>query len=164
MRALTLICVFALQAACATADPASARAPVSDFGRLNVCLAENAAPDGDPRTCIGAISRLCGEEMGEAGASSTGGMVNCAWRERSAWAGILQDSISTLRARESATQNAALDRALAAGEQWADARCAYDASFYEGGSLARVLAAQCSRDTTAQRAIDLYQRLRDYDQ
>lgn len=164
MRLLALICAVALQAACATAAPANARAPVSDFGRLNVCLAENAAPDGEPRTCIGAITRLCGEEMGEAGASSTGGLVSCADRERSAWAGILEDSASTLRARESATQIAALDRALTAGEQWAEARCAYDASFYEGGSLARVLAAQCARDTTAQRAIDLYQRIRDYDQ
>jgi Lysozyme inhibitor LprI len=164
MRALALICVFALQAACATAEPASARAPASDFGRLNVCLAENALPDGDPRACIGTITRVCSEESGEAAASSTGGMVNCAWRERSAWQGIFEDSASALRVRESPSQRAALDRALAAGAQWSDARCAYDASFYEGGSLARLLAAQCTRDTMAQRTIDLYQRLRDYNQ
>ncbi|GAM97502.1 hypothetical protein U91I_01128 [alpha proteobacterium U9-1i] len=164
MRVLVLASVLIMQWACATPAPAEARSGGSDFGTLNVCLAENAAPDGDPRACIGAITARCGDDMGEAGASSTGGMVSCTSREHSAWVGILQESASTLRARESAAQVAALDRALAIGEQWTEARCSYDALFYEGGSLARVLAAQCVRDTTAQRAIDLYQRLRDYDQ
>ncbi len=101
------------------------------------------------------MSRVCGDAMSE-GASSTGAIVLCAAREERAWSAMLLEYAVDLRQRESATQTASLDAMLAASEQWAQARCAYQASIYEGGSLARLVAALCTRDTLAEWVIDLH--------
>lgn len=166
MRAFAFVCILALQTACATPAPASAQepTPAADIATLHACLAGRDVPDGEPRDCIGVVSRACADEMDDGGASSTGGMVTCSAREQSAWRGVLEAAVTELRARESATQLPLLDRALEAGEQWTRARCAYDASIYEGGSLARVVAASCWRDTIALRAIDLSNRLAEYNE
>jgi len=116
-----------------------------------------------PHGCIGEITRACHRELGDAG-DTTAGLVICASREEEAWQALLVQSTDTLRQSETANQRRLLDDALAQGTEWARARCAYEASLYEGGSLARVLAAECLRNTTAERAIDLQRRLRDYAQ
>jgi hypothetical protein len=159
MRALSLLCIATLCAACAS-PRASAAEPGQDDAVevIQTCLAARTDIDAKPEECVGQVSRTCGERQGE-GAATTVGVVICATSEAEAWRSVLNANAATLRARESETQAALLDRALAAGEQWARDRCAYDASYYEGGSLARVLGAQCARDTTALRAIDLHRRL-----
>jgi hypothetical protein len=176
MRAPVLIAF--LVAACAAQQPASEDAPAPP--------PEIAAPETSPLTederdrnivsgcadahvenrgaaCIGAVTRRCAETMGD-GAETTGGAALCAMREQRAWAWLIDLLVSDLRQRETATQAALLDAALNEGEAWTNARCAYEASIYEGGSLARLVAAQCRRDVTAERAISLYRRTIDYDQ
>jgi|CXWL01.1.fsa_nt_gi hypothetical protein len=115
------------------------------------------------RGCIGVLSRACGETYGEGGAT-TGALVQCAMREERVWRGLIADAAEDLRQRESPSQTALLNAALSEGERWSEVRCAFNASIYEGGSLARVVAAQCLRDTAAERALDLHERLLTYDQ
>jgi hypothetical protein len=55
-----------------------------------------------------------------------------------------------------------LEAMLAEHERWAQARCAYAASLYEGGSLARVLRASCARDAEAELVLDLAVRFDEF--
>ncbi|OQW58010.1 MAG: hypothetical protein A4S17_12140 [Proteobacteria bacterium HN_bin10] len=96
--------------------------------------------------------------MDEPSGASTAGMVDCLARERDLWASQVVTLTARLRARESPTQIDQLNGMLAAHEQWIRAKCHYSASIYEGGSLARVLASACWRDTTAELALDLLER------
>jgi uncharacterized protein YecT (DUF1311 family) len=133
----------------------------TDEGQLTSCLLTQEIGQG--RDCIGTVSRACAEPRGE-GADTSYAVMACAMREESAWRGLLESNAERLRAMESETQKALLDEALAVGADWTSRSCAYAASIYEGGSLARVVAAQCARDATAERALQLHNRLRVYDE
>jgi hypothetical protein len=88
-------------------------------------------------------------------------MVMCAQAERAQWARLREQFATRLREHESESQKAMLEAMIAAQPQWAQTRCAYAASYYEGGSLARYLGAACMRDAEAELALDLYARLHD---
>lgn len=171
MKPLVIMVVAVLLAVCASTATAQ-RTPEMERARqhaaLAACVAVALPPVGEadernPRDCIGQVTRACHRELGDAG-ETTAGSAMCASREEEAWRALLVQSAETLRQRETENQRRLLDQAIAQGEEWARIRCAYEASFYEGGSLSRVLSAQCLRDTTAERAIDLQRRLRDYQQ
>ncbi|MGD9814692.1 MAG: lysozyme inhibitor LprI family protein [Hyphomonadaceae bacterium] len=150
MRAILLLFAIAAIAACATTSQAQPRSGV------DACLA--AATPETRRDCIGAESGPCIEEPF---GSTTGGMVQCVMREKESWEAQVRLLTLRLRARETPTQLAQLDAMLAAYGPWLQARCGYAGSIYEGGSLSRVVAALCIRDTTAQLAIDLLERFDD---
>lgn len=160
-----------LVTACAT-SAAAQRTPEMAQARERAaiagCVAAHLPPAGeaedfDPRDCIGDVTRACHRELGDAGETTAGSAI-CATREQEAWKALFDSSAEALRQRETASQRVLLEQAIAQGEVWARARCAYEASLYEGASLARVLSAHCLRDTTAERSIDMQRRLRDYDQ
>ena len=111
------------------------------------------------RECIGAAARDCIDS--NPANQTTGGMSDCVAEEGRAWQILSAQYEAALRARESATQIALLDAYLEQHRAWAAARCAYNASYYEGGSLARLLAASCRRDTAAELALELYARVFD---
>jgi len=147
MRAVVLLVAIAAVAACATTVQAQPRSGV------DACLA--AATPETRRDCIGAESGPCIEEPA---GQTTGGIVQCVMREKDSWEAQVRLLTVRLRARETPTQLAQLDAMLAAYGPWLQARCGYAGSIYEGGSLSRVVAALCIRDTTAQLAIDLLER------
>jgi hypothetical protein len=155
MRAF-LFCYILALSACANAPPALAQGPGQP---IEACLSAAGQDHAARRACIGVATAACIES--DDAMASTAGMVMCAQGERSQWAALSQRYATTLRARESATQNAMLDAMIAAQPQWAQTRCAYVASYYEGGSLARYLGAACMRDAEAELALDLYARLHD---
>lgn len=162
MRAIAAL--FVALSACAT-PPAAAGTLTPDvaFEITQACLAVRIGFEERRETCIGEVSRVCGERLGE-GAATTQGLVECAALESEAWRRLINNHATALRASQSASQTALLESALTTGEQWTRDRCAYDASLYEGGSLARVLAAQCVRDTLGMRALDLDRRVRPDDE
>jgi len=133
------------------APPAFA-APAKDVA---TCVAE---ADGFAarRACVGEVSLAC-QDQGDGGVTSAG-MAMCANRERAQWEALRDAALGALRARESATQIAARDRALTAHAAWSQARCAYDASLYEGGSMAIYAAAACEMEQTADIALTLHMR------
>ena len=163
MRTLPALCVLFISA-CATTPAATAAPPPSPQppaeGAIERCIAATAMDQAARRACVGQLTRACIES--DDGNSSTQGVVNCATAERTQWASLREHYLARLRARESETQRAMLDTMLAEHERWAQARCAYAASLYEGGSLARVLRASCARDAEAELVLDLAVRFDEF--
>ena len=147
---LVLLAIGFASPAIATPAPASAA--------VAACVA--AAEDfAARRACIGQVHIACQDE-GSNGVT-TAGMVTCANRERAQWEALRDAALVALHARESATQIAARERALSAHAAWSQARCAYDASLYEGGSMAIYAAAACEMGQAADIALTLHMRAHD---
>lgn len=113
-----------------------------------------AAPDAR-QACINVVAGPCLET--DAGVT-TAGSVACLENETRLWAQLRDAIADNLRGAESPSQSALLDAALAEHARWVEAQCAYEASIYEGGSLARVVAAICRRDAVAEHALSLLAR------
>ena len=149
MRFFAVLFVLSTIAACATPVTAETRAPDA----VAPCLA-NADPD-TRRTCIGVVAGPC---MEEDGGVTTFGMIQCLTREQELWDAQVTALVARARAQETHTQVAQLNAMLQLYEPWLDARCSYSASINEGGSMARIVAAACVRNTTADLAIDMLER------
>jgi hypothetical protein len=164
MKPRLFAAIFAA-AVCATvaasAQDGEEPAQAGDASTLETCLNDVRHPtDEHGRTCIGLVSQPCME----GGGYSTMEMVRCLQRERHAWRALAERYTANLRGRETETQIARLDAYLAESENWLEADCAYQASLYEGGSLAGVTGEACRADHHAETAIELHGRLWDYDQ
>lgn len=151
MRLISLLSVIVLFA-CAT--PARAQDPAPAANPITACLA-TAPPEGR-NACIGLVGEPC---MDEPQAVSTVGMIECFAREADMWRGEVTRLTARLRSQESPTQVAGFNAMLDANESWMEARCAYSGLIFENGSLARVMAAACVRNTTAELTLDLLDRL-----
>lgn len=154
MRHSGLLFALVFVSLASVAGPRLAQATTPVETTIADCVAA-AAGHGDQRACIGIVSRPC---MELPGGVSTSGTVACLMREADQWAMVVSSQVERLRASESASQLDHLNGMLAAHETWRRARCHYQASIYEGGSLARVVAASCMRDTTADLALELIAR------
>ncbi len=157
MRAIVLLLALAAFGACATPlSPALATTPTSP---VENCLTR--AGDEEPRqtACIGQFASSCIETT--PGGETSVGVVGCVESELAQWENARGALVNSLRADESPTQVALLDASLAEHRRWAQARCAYEASVYEGGSLARIVAAHCMRDAVAEHTIYLLNRYSD---
>jgi hypothetical protein len=140
------------------ASPAfAAPAPASTVA---ACVAAAEGEFAAQRACIGQVNAAC-QEAEDGGGVTTAGMVTCANRERDQWVALRDAALSTLRTRENAAQSASRDRALSAHATWSQARCAYDASLYEGGSMAIYAVAACEMGQTADIALTLHMRAHD---
>lgn len=128
--------------------PVAQAQPQSDGNALETCL----GVAGDSRValarCKGVIAEPCIEAPG---GETTAGMVQCYGAEAEAWS--VQLAAAVARARADAARAPYLAQAEDAWRAWAQAECRYQASLYQGGSLARVLSASCTADLTAERAI-----------
>lgn len=155
MRSLFLALALAA-AGCAGSPPAAAQAAPAPQNAVQDCLALAAGDATAQRTCIGRRTAWCIEHT--AGGETTSGTVQCSESERLQWEEARAARIGALRAQETASQVALLDAALEQHARWARARCAYEASIYEGGSLARVIGAMCMRDAVAEHTLSLINR------
>ena len=88
------------------------------------------------------------------GGETTYGMIDCNTAEAEQWQALLDAEIARLNA-DDPDRSAALTTSADAWSAWRQAECAYQASEYEGGSLAGVMSAVCHSDITADRAIAL---------
>ena len=156
MRGLMIACVLVLLG-CAM-KPAAAQPSAPASNAVETCLASAGRDHAAQRACVGRVMAQCIES--DDANSTTPGMVACAGAERAQWAALRETYVAQLR-QESETQRALLDAMLTENAAWARARCAYAASYYEGGTLARVQGAACMRDTEADLALDLHGRLFD---
>ena len=158
MRGLLVACMLALLGCTMKPAAAQQRAPASDA--VEACLGSAGSDHEAQRACIGRVTNQCVESDPSAN-TSTPGMAACATSERTQWAALRDRYVAQLRSQGTQTQNALLDAMLAEHEDWARARCAYSASYYEGGTLGRVQGAACMRDSEADLALDLHGRLFD---
>lgn len=150
MRAISLLFAIVFMSACAA--PARVHAETRPSA-IAFCLA-SAAPE-ERRACMGIVAGPC---IDAPGGETTAGSMFCHLRERDLWQAQVETLAADLRTRESPLQVAHLDAMLSAHEPWMQARCSYSALIFEGGSLARVVAAACLSTTTAELAIDLLER------
>lgn len=108
---------------------------------------------GDTRArygCIGLLTRNC---LSDPVNQTTMGMEQCHRQELAGWDELLNRYYQTLRA------DGALPELRDTQRQWIayrDSKCAFYNVFYEGGSMARWLQADCLRQETARRVIDLF--------
>ena len=153
---LALVFAFAFQ----TAPTTAAAQDSGDWdGALEACVVSAGPSRASLADCKGSLAIGCVEG---AGGDTTAGMVRCYNGEAHAWATLLDAALE--RARVDESRVAMLAQSQEAWEAWRQAECRYQASHYEGGSLARVLAASCIADLTADRAIALIYAERTGDQ
>lgn len=160
MRSGLLVGLFIAALAVATATSAQEAAQEGDAPALEACLNAVREPSiAHGRTCVGVVSGPCVQ----AGGYSTMEMVRCMQRERHAWRSLTERYVANLHARESQTQIAQLNIYLTESGTWRAAHCAYQASRYEGGSLAGLTGEACHTENFAEVAIVLHGRVWDYD-
>jgi uncharacterized protein YecT (DUF1311 family) len=151
MRALLLIA--ALTAAPVAMAQRAPAAPEDPKQTLDRCIAKTAISALE--RCVGATSTPC---QNTEGGETTLGQVACLNVERALWeqhlAAVTTDLLGDL-SKPSAAKLATAQKAWAA---WRDAKCAFDATVYEGGSLARVVMAHCLMRETGMRTVTLMQR------
>lgn len=110
---------------------------------------------GEPASlndCIGTVANPCLEDEKN---HSTLGMVSCAAREQQWWDGQLNILYGTLRANLSSDGSDALRDIQRAWIKYKDAKCAFPYKFFEGGTMAQPIAADCVMRMTAERAIEI---------
>jgi uncharacterized protein YecT (DUF1311 family) len=149
LAALTL-----LAAAPAVAQSAP---PAGDLDVMDKCLAD---AKETPLACLGRIQKPC---LDEPGGETTGGALVCAQREQAIWDERAALSRRAVRERLSASRRGLFDAAESAWQAHRQAACAFEASIYEGGTLAKVVGADCYLRESAQHAIDLQADQRNLD-
>jgi uncharacterized protein YecT (DUF1311 family) len=134
---------LALLAAPAAADERSGPSPEE---RLRTCLAEAA----EPQACRDVVARACFDRPGS---ETTLGSVRCAQEEEVAWDAARAEAEAELTRGLTELGAATWEGAAAAWAEWRDRQCAFEATIYEGGSLAKVVAAGCRARLVAERAL-----------
>jgi uncharacterized protein YecT (DUF1311 family) len=155
MRAALFLLAGLAVASIAVAAPKLAPA-ANDRAAVQKCVTSK-----DARACIGQIAKAC---IAGPGGETTMGMMACAGRERAAWDDQLNASYKLLQGKTTPTQASALKSAQQAWMAYRDARCGFEASRYEGGTLSGVLAGDCLMRVTAERALEITEQARDWDQ
>ena len=89
------------------------------------------------------------------GGETTVGMITCIGEEYEVWDARLNDVYRALRPNLSEAASAALREAQLAWIASRDADCALDALQFEGGTMGRVIAADCMMTLTAKRTLQL---------
>ncbi|HYD74313.1 MAG TPA: lysozyme inhibitor LprI family protein [Candidatus Binatia bacterium] len=117
---------------------------------IESCIAAAGASNVALQACKGRVSEPCLERPG---GETTAGAGMCFVAEEAAWTAQLNAALA--RAQTDTTRASFLARSQEAWRAWREAECRYQASLYEGGSLSRVIAANCVADLTADRAIAL---------
>lgn len=142
----------------AAAQPDSLEPQPEDKGLLADCLSNGNAPEiVSDRACIGVVEHHCASALGQ-NYGDTSSLTACAYRERVAWDGLRDDYVTALQAREDDERMAIMATTLAAAQQWARARCEYEASFTRG-DMESITAASCYRTQAAEIALMLHWRL-----
>jgi uncharacterized protein YecT (DUF1311 family) len=144
MGRVILVIAMALAAFIAT-PPAHAQ---TRDASLDGCVAAAGRSRVALEACKGAMTEACLESEG---GETTAGAVMCFDAETRRWTAQLDAALG--RAGADDTRAAFLAQSQQAWTAWRQAECRYQASLYEGGSLARVLSASCFADLTADRAI-----------
>lgn len=134
--------------------------PLRDEASVQSCLEgvrdSNASdPDGKQAsrdTCIGTVANTC---LDEPQAQSTMDMVACYARETAVWDAMLNARYSALEDELGAESFKALRDTQRKWIAYRDAKCGLPYHFFEGGSIARPIAADCLNVETARRTNEL---------
>lgn len=145
------------------ADPAEpvveAPAVLNPEEVIEGCLYQAEMGTGSPAGCIGVMVDHCPENLG-----TTVDMLNCLSTEIDFWEQRLVARYKTLKTLyleqdsdfdEIRALGPQLENVQAAWADWRDAKCGFAYSQYRGGSLGRIVGADCRLEETARRVIEL---------
>lgn len=104
------------------------------------------------KDCIGTVANPCLDNEEN---QTTVGMVACASREQQWWDGQLNILYGALRGNLSSKGSDALRDIQRTWIKYKDAKCAFPQVFFEGGTMAQPIAADCVMRMTAERAIEI---------
>jgi uncharacterized protein YecT (DUF1311 family) len=141
-----VIGLVALVGTCAAAEAASA----DETGKISACIEDAKGDTPRERSCI---DRMAGPCMQKPEGQSTPGMVDCLMSETKAWDDILNAEYQRLLPLLKAEAAGDVKKAQRLWVEARDADCRVPYYFYEGGTIVKVLGAECERDHTANRAI-----------
>ena len=123
-----------------------------DRAAIKHCLDAAAEKSLSLTSCIGVAASEC-EKLPEM--VSTRGLTDCSLRENALWDERLNSRYQVLRAELSEQSAKKLRDIQRTWIAWRKEKCELPYLLFEGGSIARVLAAQCVMRATALRAIEL---------
>ncbi len=113
----------------------------ADQAGMEQCLQSASERGARPEECLGFVQDPCMEtEEGR----STAGSVACIAREHSYWDRLLNQSYGRLRENGDDLANRSLRDLQRQWLAWREARCAFEAAKYDGGTYANVVANLCS--------------------
>ncbi len=144
----------ALLVAASLSSPAPALAeswssPEEARAEIERCFGAN--PNGEAR-CLDAVVDECLDIPAN---QTTAGMVQCSSIALEGWDLLLNSTYQSVMSYADDGVKTALRSAQRSWIAYRDAKCAVWLSLYEGGSMGRLLGADCMRDETARRALDL---------
>lgn len=137
------------------AAPVSAQQVVFSTAAVDQCLAT-----GETEACIGRSSDACQSSSQFGG--TTAGMIDCMSRETDYWDGALNYYYQEIRKHGGLSSEALRDMQ----RNWInfrDSTCAFEASFYEGGTMAGIVYASCMLSQTGRQTLYLKSNYEDWD-
>jgi uncharacterized protein YecT (DUF1311 family) len=145
-----LIRIFIVSGLTALALSTPAAAATSDIQTVETCLQAQSSAKGDASACKGRVAGPCLEKPE---GMSTPGQVDCLMSETKAWDDILNAEYQRLLSLLKPEAAGDVKKAQRLWLQARDADCRVPYYFYDGGTIVKVLGAECERDHTADRAI-----------
>lgn len=121
-----------------------------DTGRISACLDAAKGDDGRQRACIDTVAGPC---LKQPGGESTPGTVDCITNETYAWDKILNEEYGRLLPLLKKEAAEDVRQAQRLWLQVRDADCRVPYYFYDGGTIVKVLGAECVRNHTVDRAL-----------
>ena len=141
-----IVSLAVLVSTCAVAEAT----PTDESSKISACLAEAKGDAARERTCI---DRVAGPCMQKPEGQSTPGMVDCLMGETKAWDDILNAEYQRLLPLLNTEAAGDVKKAQRLWIEARDADCRVPYYFYDGGTIVKILGAECERDHTADRAI-----------
>lgn len=153
--------VLALSAALLAIQPKPMGSPAMDVlsapDTISTCLRAHQGLADRRMECVGQFAEAC--MTYREGGQTTVGMMQCSMEEAEAWDAQLNQAYQVLRNRyQGQAAHDAIQEAQRAWISFRDSDCAYLASVYEGGSIARIIHAGCMLDKTGHRALELIEQ------
>jgi uncharacterized protein YecT (DUF1311 family) len=148
MNCLRTVIVSLALLVCASA--AAEAAPTDDSKKISVCLEGAKGDAGRERACIDTVAGPC---MKKPEGQSTPGMVDCIMGETQAWDDILNAEYNRLLPLLKGEAAGDVKKAQRLWIEARDADCRVPYYFYNGGTIVKILGAECERNHTADRAI-----------
>jgi uncharacterized protein YecT (DUF1311 family) len=147
MNCLRTVIVSLAVLACASAAEA---APTDPPSAISTCLTAAKGDAGRERACIDTVAGPC---MKKPEGQSTPGMVDCIMEETKAWDAILNAEYNRLLPLLKGEAAGDVKKAQRLWIEARDADCRVPYYFYDGGTIVKILGAECERNHTADRAI-----------
>jgi len=133
-----------------------------EFQVIHDCLeaSRDASARDVERDCVGSVANPCIDKPEN---QSTQGMAGCGYREEAIWDALLNDWYGSAREFMSAPLRGEFRDVQRQWITWRDAKCGFERAKFEGGTMGIPIAAICLMETTARRALEVRDLVREFE-